>query len=671
MSGDPAVNEIAHVVFTDYVGYSRLTMERKKQLDDALLAAVRDCPAVAGVAADRRILLDRGDGLSTVFFGDPQPAAEVADYLFKKVAMTSAVPVRIGCHSGPISHRIDVSGQPAVTGPGIEKAQRIMSLADGSCVLCSEFFAENLAAYEKWRDRFVFVDALEVKHGEKIRVWKMLPVDGVLDPSLSAKPLKIALIYKRNTQPDLRLLDLLERDLTLAGHDVFIDRHLRIGISWAQEIEKQLRGADAVIVLLSDRAAGSEMVLYEVQTALSEQEKRGKPIVLPVRIGTQEPLDGELGALLGRFHFSVWNEQADDRHLVAELHRSLIEPPKQLEPVAPLEQAGGAVPLDSPYYIIRKTDEQFLEALNRRDSIVLVKGARQMGKTSLLARGIQLCRTSGSRIVVTDFQTFSGAQLDSDEMLYRALAQSFVLQLGLKADPRDSWNDWLGANMNLDQFIQKQVLEPADRPVVWAMDEVDRLFTRPYATDFFGMIRSWHNRRALDPDGPWSKLSLAIVYATEAHLFISDLNQSPFNVGTRLALSDFDIEQVEAINRKYGSPLRSPDETSRLVSLFGGQPFLTRRALDDLVQHGTRFRDLEEHASEDEGPFGDHLRRFLVAMSNDATLCGALQKMLHGESPQPEAFYRLRSAGLLAGDSPAEARFRCEIYASYFSRHLG
>ena len=54
---------------------------------------------------------------------------------------------------------------------------------------------------------------------------------------------------------------------------------------------------------------------------------------------------------------------------------------------AALEPVGGAVPLDSEFYIERGADAEFHEAIARGDSIVLVKGARQVGKTSLLARG--------------------------------------------------------------------------------------------------------------------------------------------------------------------------------------------------------------------------------------------------------------------------------------------
>ena len=71
----------------------------------------------------------------------------------------------------------------------------------------------------------------------------------------------------------------------------------------------------------------------------------------------------------------------------------------------------------------------------------------------------------------------------------------------------------------------------------------------------FGLFRSWNNERLLDPSGSWSRFTLVIAYATEAHLFITDVNQSPFNVGTRLTLEDFTREQVAELNRRYGSPL--------------------------------------------------------------------------------------------------------------------
>jgi DNA-binding winged helix-turn-helix (wHTH) protein len=80
----------------------------------------------------------------------------------------------------------------------------------------------------------------------------------------------------------------------------------------------------------------------------------------------------------------------------ATAHTAMYE----MEPTQP----GGALPLYSRFYLERDTDQEFRTALARRDSLVLVKGARQIGKTSLLARGLQQAREAGAAIVLTDFQ---------------------------------------------------------------------------------------------------------------------------------------------------------------------------------------------------------------------------------------------------------------------------
>ncbi|HEX3313794.1 MAG TPA: hypothetical protein VHR72_02830, partial [Gemmataceae bacterium] len=58
-------------------------------------------------------------------------------------------------------------------------------------------------------------------------------------------------------------------------------------------------------------------------------------------------------------------------------------------------------------------------------------------------------------------------------------------------------------------------------------------------------------------------------------------------------------------------------------------------------------------------------------LAKDPALCDVVRGVLRGQPcPTPESFYRLRSAGLLAGDSARSARFRCKLYAIYLERHL-
>ncbi len=484
--------------------------------------------------------------------------------------------------------------------------------------------------------------------------------------------MKIALLYKRNAKPDEDLLQQLEVRLSEEGFNVFIDRHMSIGVEWAKEIEQQVRNSEAVIPLLSPASMVSEMVAYEIQIAHDEAQKRhGKPRLLPIRVGYEGPISDPIGSILAPLQYALWEGPEDTERMVSELINSLRHPPVAERKRQRLESIGGAVPLDSEFYIVRETDDDFCSAIARHDSIVLVKGARQMGKTSLLARGLQQARKEGAKIVLTDFQRFNAEHMESVESFFLTLAEMVEDQLDLDVSPEDVWNTRRGPSINFERYIRREVLNKIPEHIVWGLDEVDRLFTTDYGSEVFGLFRSWHNERSLDPTGPWQRLTLAISYATEAHLFITDLNQSPFNVGTRLVIEDFTREQIADLNDRYGSPLGSGDEVSRFHGLVGGQPYLVRRGLYELVNEGIGLAQFEAVADRDEGPFGDHLRRFLVLLAQDEELCDVVRELLRGKpSPDDESFYRLRSAGLMTGASSNDARPRCRLYATYLGRHL-
>ena len=324
------------------------------------------------------------------------------------------------------------------------------------------------------------------------------------------------------------------------------------------------------------------------------------------------------------------------------------------------------MPLDSRFYVVRPTDEEFKTAVARGDGIVLVKGPRQVGKTSLLARGLQSARANGARVALLDFQTLSPRELECVDSLCLALAGVFAEQLDLDVYPEDEWEPGRGANANLTRYLSSVVLAEVEGPLVMGLDEVDRLFSTPYSDEIFAMFRGWHNRRALEPDGPWQRLTLAISFATEAHLFIRDLNQSPFNVGTRVTLRDFLPTEVRDLNERYGTPLQTDDELIRFCALLGGHPFLTRKALHDLALGATTLDQLERQGDLPDGPFGDHLRRMLILLARDPEIGADLKAFLHDGVLLPgRSFYRLRGAGVLAGTEPTTATPRCELYRQY------
>lgn len=222
----------------------------------------------------------------------------------------------------------------------------------------------------------------------------------------------------------------------------------------------------------------------------------------------------------------------------------------------------------------------------------------------------------------------------------------------------------------METFL-RALIDTQEEHLVWFMDEVDKLFLAPFASDFFGLVRSWHNSRSTEPDGPWGKLTVVIAYATEAHLFIQDLNQSPFNVGRKLELEDFNMQQVIDLNGRYGSPLHSYQEVEKLHALIGGQPFLTRRGLDALATGKYDFDTFFAEADRDDGPFNDHLKRILVSVSCLPAVLEYVTAILNGRpTTNRDAYYRLLSAGILKQTREGEAAFRCELYERYLRRHL-
>ncbi len=327
---------------------------------------------------------------------------------------------------------------------------------------------------------------------------------------------------------------------------------------------------------------------------------------------------------------------------------------------------GGAVPLGSRYYVARPVDNDFHMAVERGASIVVVRGPRQVGKSSLMARGLEQARARGRRVVNVTFQSFTEAELESTASILHALAHWIACELRLENPTADSWGTDLPPILKFEQFLRHQVFPDSALPLVLGLDEVDCLFWRSFGSELFGAFRSWHDARAKDPDGPWRRLTMIIATSTEPQLFIKDLNQSPFNVGTQLELVDFTHEEVADLNERYGSPLSDADALRRFYDLLGGHPFLTQRALHELATRRIHLDDVIARAGDEGWILGGHLRRIRRALEGDPLLRKAAWEATQGvPCSDTDSFYRLCSGGVLTGASPSTARVRCRLYAAY------
>ena len=283
-------------------------------------------------------------------------------------------------------------------------------------------------------------------------------------------------------------------------------------------------------------------------------------------------------------------------------------------------------------------------------------------------RGIHTARSQGHAVVFFDVQGGGRERLVSMDVFLRSLAESISDELGLDESLLDqAWQGTRSSSVKLQRLLEKQVLPGLDKPLILAMDEADSLLKTDFYIDFFGLLRSWHNRRATSPE--WDKFSMALVISTEPYLLIPDVNLSPFNVGLHLELRDFTIEQVRDLNARHGSPIVASD-LPHLMNLLQGHPYLTRRALYALVAEGVTWRQFMRDAPTDEGPFGDHLRHHYWGIRDRPELKQALKEIIHTRRCSDEmALFRLLKAGLVKGGGGTYT-CRCGLYEFYFRDKL-
>src|SRR5213075_1383051 len=162
--------EIAHVLFIDIVGYSKLrTTEQSAQIEK-LRKIVRGTEQFRTAEAEGKLLrLPTGDGGALVFRNLEAPvlcAVEIA----KALRNHPDLRVRMGIHSGPVNEVTDLNEQANIAGAGINTAQRVMDCGDASHLQVSKHAAEDLEQYDQWQPYLHDLGECEIKHGERLHV---------------------------------------------------------------------------------------------------------------------------------------------------------------------------------------------------------------------------------------------------------------------------------------------------------------------------------------------------------------------------------------------------------------------------------------------------------------------------------------------------------------------
>ncbi|HMC26717.1 MAG TPA: adenylate/guanylate cyclase domain-containing protein [Verrucomicrobiae bacterium] len=166
--------EIAHVLFMDVVGYSKLLVNEQREVVDQLNQIVRKTAQFRkSEASGKLISIPSGDGMALVFFQSPEEPVQCALEISRALKNHPSLRLRMGVHSGPVDQVKDVNERSNVAGAGINTAQRVMDCGDARHILVSKRVADDLAQDILWQPHLHDLGECEVKHGVGVHIFNL------------------------------------------------------------------------------------------------------------------------------------------------------------------------------------------------------------------------------------------------------------------------------------------------------------------------------------------------------------------------------------------------------------------------------------------------------------------------------------------------------------------
>lgn len=336
-----------------------------------------------------------------------------------------------------------------------------------------------------------------------------------------------------------------------------------------------------------------------------------------------------------------------------------------------LEFPEGPVPLSSKFYVERpEVDMLCFQEVQKSGALIRVKAPDLMGKTSLTNRILNHASTLGYKTALLNFSSCDRQKLKDDNELMQWFCSLVGKQLKLENILDQYWGDnILGSNDNCTEYLEEFILPSIDVPLVLGLDNVDQIF--PYAEvieNFFGMLRSWHERgKTFDI---FRQLRLVIAHSTEVYIPL-DLNQSPFNAGFPVELKAFNSQQIYSLAKLHGISWKQ-SEVETLLNMLGGHPYLVRLALYSLAKGKMTLKQFLQEAPTEAGIYSDHLRKYLEVLKNAPDLATAYQKVVTAAEPvelDSMQIYKLHSQGLIKRLNN-KVTPHCNLYREYFARVL-
>jgi|GEM_PF-3142690 len=236
---------------------------------------------------------------------------------------------------------------------------------------------------------------------------------------------------------------------------------------------------------------------------------------------------------------------------------------------------GGTVQAKNGLYVSRRADKELLN-LCRLGSFAYVLTPRQLGKSSLMESTATLLAREGIRSVIITLETI-GAVGVTVEKWYLGLLVIIADQLMLDTDVMGWWkaHSHLGVTQRFTAFFEKVLLAEVKEQMVIFVDEIDTTLSLSFTDDFFAAIRYFHNARAHLPE--FNRLSFVLIGCATPGDLIRDPQRTPFNIGQRVDLADFTLEEALPLTAGLGLDDEQARQTLGWVMKWtNGHPYLTQ-----------------------------------------------------------------------------------------------